>query len=91
MDVLASASPTSVLSRQLAINNGGGISVPGDPGARGMMDANSYKPSPMSLNANSLGSYNEDMAKNFAHQKALGMRVKPYSQQTMASTTWSKQ
>ena len=67
------------------------IRVDSDPGARGMMGAKDYTPSPMSLNASSLGSFDSDMASNFRHAKGPGQKVKPYSAQTMASTTWSKQ
>jgi len=66
-------------------------SVQGDPGARGMMDANSYTPSPISLSANALGSYNSEMTQNFAHAKGPGLKVKPYSAQTMTSSTYRTQ
>ena len=66
-------------------------SVQGDPGARGMMDANSYTPSPISLSANALGSYNSEMTQNFVHAKGLGLKVKPYSAQTMTSSTYRTQ
>jgi len=75
----------------LAAGQFNNIHVDSDPGARGMMDANNYKSSPMSINASSLGSYDNDMANNFAHPKGVGLKVKPYSAQTMTSTTWSKQ
>ena len=65
--------------------------VNGDPGARGMMDANSYTPSPISLSGDSLGSYNSEMTKNFTHAKGPGLTVKPYSAQTRGSSTWKAQ
>jgi len=78
-------------SDALAAGQFNNVQVASDPGARGMMDANNYTPSPMSLNSSSLGSYDADMASNFRHAKGIGQKVKPYSAQTMSSTTWSKQ
>jgi len=75
----------------LAAGQFNNVQVDSDPGARGMMDANSYTPTPLSLNASSLGSYNADMASNFRHAKGIGQKVRPYSAKTMASTTWSQQ
>ena len=67
------------------------IKVDSDSGARSMMDANSYTPSPVSLSGNSLGSYNAEMTQNFAHAKGPGLKVKPYSAQTMTSSTYRTQ
>ena len=67
------------------------VQVASDPGARSMMDANSYTPSPISLSGNSLGSYNSEMTQNFAHAKGPGLKVKPYSAQTMTSSTYRTQ
>jgi hypothetical protein len=67
------------------------VQVNSDPGARGMMMANDYREMPISLSANSAGSYNNDMALAFKNRTGVGQRVRPWSAKTNSSSTWTAQ
>ena len=67
------------------------VRVDSDSGARGMMGANSYVETPISLGVNSQGSYNNDMAIAFKNRTGVGQRVRPWSAKTNSSSTWTAQ
>ena len=79
-------SPNPNSARQFA-----SVQVPGDPGARGLMDANDFVDTPPPAAENTQGTYNAEMSRGYAHLKGPGLKVRPFSAKTNKSTQWTPQ